>query len=178
MLAFKGISIFSLLRFRCPSAIPRFVVAILIGIAVYGMGLGRFQSHVCIEIAETGKPTITDLDSLSAVILPSIVFGVVTPTLNIAPSHIFRPFEFVRSARTMNEMTAAIRLKFTLPATATLRCSSFSEQIPSIDIRNLTAVAETFPAHIPFDRIRGALDNSKPSEPLTNQISDLHQEII
>jgi hypothetical protein len=82
-------SIPHLLAARCPAAVPRFVVAIIVD-TVQRMNFGWALSHIDQEIRKRVPPTLADNNSASAITMVHRLAGIPAPAIHIEPCSIFR----------------------------------------------------------------------------------------
>lgn len=86
-----------LLSICCPSHISRFVVSVVIWVAIYGVCFAGSRPHVSVKVEESvvAHPSVADLDSSSAVIFPALRIRIGASINHVSPDVVFR---FVRHA--------------------------------------------------------------------------------
>lgn len=156
----------SLLRLRCPTAIRRLVVAVVID-TIQGMLWRRLASHVSQEVLERCAPSLTDRDSAPSVVCPRSSFSIKAATLHVGPRPIFRRLPSVANLSvTQASFSSFAQLT---KETATTSCRSAS-QVPRHNRSFFSAVAQADPAHVTMVPIGRARQHYKPPEALANQV--------
>lgn len=166
---FSGIS--SLLKSRCPAAIARFIVAVIVGVSVQGVSAGWARPHVGQEVLEAicRPPSAAHANAATSVI------GVSSRPLIVAsPTDTFPNPMLARAAFAM--LGAPRRAKLTAKAPATLRCAI--HQLVGANVLFLAALASAEPERAPwpsrlvwpsFPR----LGNDKPPDGAPGKVDEL-----
>jgi len=158
------------LFFRCrPSAIARFVVAVIIGPTIQTF-VGRCFAHIGEKISKD-VPALADCDAAPTVVRIVFDVGVVTPVEHAVPSSV--SFSYPASTRvpmgcSRNVSLGIFRSYYFFVVTATRQCASLFQAISTND-HFLTAIAKAQPFSPTLRFI--ALKDKQAAKSLTGDIN-------
>lgn len=163
-----AVAVSRLLQGCRPTNIARFVVAVIVGIAVDGMTLSRAGAHVCQKCWKGSAPTGANPNASTAVSLEIPNLRVIAARQHSAPRNILAS---TRSAVGASMFFRYARCRIHFGTSATFRLSSFQRSRGSGDL--LSAVASTQPilrASCNSGWSIDATDHGKAAESLTRQV--------
>jgi hypothetical protein len=159
----RGLRVSRLLGGSGPSAIRRFVVAVVVD-AIQRVSLGWSASHIGKERFKGIAPTVTDRNAAPAVSFVVIMFRVVTAGLHALPDFVFGGgLSHGRLAVLLVRASLAV-----LPSSAAARLDTSGPQKARPRRSLAPAVASAEPL------ISDALNNRESSESLSRQIKGFH----
>jgi len=153
----------SLLKLRCPSTIPWFIVPIWIRIAIQGF-ICRTCSHVFEKGLKVFFPAVTHSYAATAVVIESRSFGVETPILRSKPRSICRTFS---SGRTM---TVSDRCGVSSASAA--RSTAGPEKRP-VDNGPIATLALTEPFSLFLQSVLGTRKHSQKAKYTASKIDEV-----
>lgn len=160
-----------LFRWRCPAAISRFVIAIIVN-AIDGMLRRRPRSHVGVEVFKTFEPSLADVDAASPVYRKFLVLWIVAFIMQSRPSRVLGRFAHAvrQSVLVVGRVLCGGLL---LKTTATRRVSAL--EIGCSHACGLAAIALAPPKSVPASWWRrGSANDFEPSVSVARQVQLWH----
>ena len=118
-----------------PAAIARFVVAVVVRVAINGMRFGWARTHVSIESREVLAPCSTNCDTPRSVLLKRVAGRIVTASFHGLPNPVLRRLRFIVRPCRRRQLTRQ---------TSTASRSASAQRRPCYDGR-VSAVASAYP---------------------------------
>jgi hypothetical protein len=159
-------TICGLLFRRCPTAIARFVVPVIVREAIKRMFKGRSLAHVCQEIRKA-TPSLAGRNAAPAIVFVPGIIGVEAPILHASPNSIRRIDVAMPDGVTMNQ---CIPSRSTFPSTRTTGRRISSKQIVGSNHRFISAIALAIPHSNPARTGRASAHGGEHSKPFSSEL--------
>lgn len=158
------------LLFRCgPAAIARFVIAVHVREAIYGMSFTRSRSHIRIEGRKVVGPSLANRNAAPAIQAVFIVIRIIASVFHVKPDVVFVrtscPFR-LPIQRPMLAYLGSVELNFVATAGDRSTTRKLSGRYGALLSAVTSAMPEIAKAFLGFASLMGKRENGPSSEPL------------